>query len=222
MDWALVTANLPLLLRGTLTTIELALGAFVAGTALGLVISAGRSLGGRDADLLLGLAVDVVRGSPLLVQLLVIYLGASAVGLSLGPFAAALLGLSINAAAYLSEIFRGGIGSVPRGQTEAGLTVGLTPVRALWEVVLPQSVPVIIPAMMGFFIGLLKDTSLAYVLGLLELTRMGKNVMDRTFQPFEISLVVAAIYFVLCFPLAQLVRVVDARMRARGLAQAHV
>jgi len=89
-------------------------------------------------------------------------------------------------------------------------------------VVLPQALPVIVPAMMGFFIGLLKDTSLAYVLGLLELTRMGKNVMDRTFQPFEISLVVAAIYFVLCFPLAQLVRVVDARMRARGLAQAHV
>jgi His/Glu/Gln/Arg/opine family amino acid ABC transporter permease subunit len=222
VDWVLVTANLPLLLRGTLTTIELALGAFVAGTALGLLFSVGRTLGGRDADLLLGVAVDVVRGSPLLVQLLVIYLGASAVGLSLGPFAAALLGLSINAGAYLSEIFRGGIGSVPRGQTEAGLAVGLTPVRALWEIVLPQAVPVIIPAMMGFFIGLLKDTSLAYVLGLLELTRMGKNVMDRTFQPFEISLVVAAIYFILCFPLAQLVRVVDARMRARGLAQAHV
>ena len=222
MDWGLVAANLPLLLRGTLTTIELSLVSFVAGSLLGLAIAITRTLGGRDANLLLGLAVDVVRGSPLLVQLLVIYLGASALGLSLGPFAAALLGLSVNAAAYLSEIFRGGVRSVARGQMEAGLAVGLTPPRVLWEVVLPQSLPVIIPAMMGFFIGLLKDTSLAYVLGLLELTRVGKNVMDRTFQPFEISLVVAAIYFVLCFPLAQLVRVVDARMRARGLAQAHV
>jgi polar amino acid transport system permease protein len=222
VDWGLVAANLPLLLRGTLTTIELSLVSFIAGSLLGLAIAISRTLGGRDANLLLGLAVDVVRGSPLLVQLLVIYLGASALGLSLGPFAAALLGLSVNAAAYLSEIFRGGVRSVPRGQMEAGLAVGLTPPRALWEVVLPQSLPVIIPAMMGFFIGLLKDTSLAYVLGLLELTRVGKNVMDRTFQPFEISLVVAAIYFVLCFPLAQLVRVVDARMRARGLAQAHV
>jgi His/Glu/Gln/Arg/opine family amino acid ABC transporter permease subunit len=222
VDWALIVANLPLLLRGTLTTIELALVAFVAGTALGLAITAGRTLGGRDANLLLGFVVDVVRGSPLLVQLLVIYLGASAIGLSLGPFTAAVLGLSINAAAYLSEIFRGGIGSVAHGQTEAGLSIGLSSAQVLGEVVLPQSLPVIVPAMMGFFIGLLKDTSLAYVLGLLELTRVGKNVMDRTFQPFEMLLVVAAIYFLLCFPLAQLVRVTDARMRARGLAQAHV
>jgi polar amino acid transport system permease protein len=222
VDWTLVAANFPLLLRGTLTTIELALVSFIAGSVLGFAITIARTLGGRDVHILLGFAVDVVRGSPLLVQLLVIYLGASALGMSLGPFAAALLGLSVNAAAYLSEIFRGGIGSIARGQTEAGLAVGLTPVRVLWEVVLPQSLPVIVPAMMGFFIGLLKDTSLAYVLGLLELTRVGKNVMDRTFQPFEISLVVAAIYFILCYPLAQLVRVVDARMRARGLAQAHV
>jgi polar amino acid transport system permease protein len=222
MDWALVVANFPLLLRGTLTTVELALASFVAGTALGVAIAAGRELGGRDANVLLGFAVNVVRGSPLLVQLLVIYLGASAAGLSLGPFAAAVLGLSINAAAYLSEIFRGGIGSVAHGQSEAGLAVGLTRAQTLREVVLPQALPVIVPAMMGFFIGLLKDTSLAYVLGLLELTRMGKNVMDRTFRPFEMLLVVAAIYFLLCFPLAQLVRVIDARMRARGLAQAHV
>ena len=219
MDWALIVANLPLLLRGTLTTLELALVSFVAGTALGLAITAARTLGGRDANLLLGFVVDVVRGSPLLVQLLVIYLGASALGLSLGPFTAAVVGLSVNAAAYLSEIFRGGIGSVAHGQTEAGLAVGLSPAQVLGEVVLPQSLPVIVPAMMGFF---LKDTSLAYVLGLLELTRVGKNVMDRTFQPFEMLLVVAAIYFLLCFPLAQLVRVTDARMRARGLAQAHV
>jgi polar amino acid transport system permease protein len=222
VDWSLVVANFPLLLRGTLTTIKLALASFAIGTTLGLLIAAGRTLGGRDANVLLGFVVDVVRGSPLLVQLLVIYLGASALGLSLGPFAAAVLGLSINAAAYLSEIFRGGIGSVAHGQSEAGLAVGLTPAQTLRDVVLPQALPVIVPATMGFFIGLLKDTSLAYVLGLLELTRMGKNIMDRTFQPFEISLVMAAIYFVLCFPLAQLVRVVDARMRARGLAQAHV
>src|SRR3989442_1510730 len=88
--------------------------------------------------------------------------------------------------------------------------------------VLPQALPVIVPAMIGFFIGLLKDTSLAYVLGLLELTRMGKNIMDRTFQPFEISLVMAGIYFALCFPLSLLVRVVDARLRRSGLVQARL
>jgi polar amino acid transport system permease protein len=222
MDWAIVRDNAWLLLRGTLTTIELALAAFAGGATLGLAIAFGRLIGGRDADVLLKPAVDLVRGSPLLVQLLLVYLGLSAVGLPLDPFPAAVVGLSINAGAYLSEIFRGGMASVPRGQSEAGLAIGLPRAYVLGSIVLPQALPVVVPAMIGFFIGLLKDTSLAYVLGLLELTRMGKNVMDRTLQPFEILLAVALIYFVLCFPLSQLVRVVDARMRRSGLAQARL
>jgi polar amino acid transport system permease protein len=222
MDWAIVRDNARLLLQGTLTTIELALAAFAGGTALGLAIAFGRLVGGRDADVILKPTVDLVRGSPLLVQLLLVYLGLSAVGLPLDPFPAAVVGLSINAGAYLSEIFRGGMASVPGGQTEAGLAIGLPRAYVLGSIVLPQALPVVVPAMIGFFIGLLKDTSLAYVLGLLELTRMGKNVMDRTFQPFEILLAVALIYFVLCFPLSQLVRVVDARMRRSGLAQARL
>jgi polar amino acid transport system permease protein len=222
MDWSIVGANATLLLWGTETTIALAVVAFVAGSAVGLLVALGRVLGGRDAELILKAAVDLVRGSPLLVQLLVIYLGASAVGLPLGPFPAALLGLSVNAGAYLSEIFRGGIASVSKGQTEAGLALGLPRAYVVWGLVLPQALPVIVPAMIGFFIGLLKDTSLAYVLGLLELTRMGKNIMDRTFQPFEISLVMAGIYFALCLPLSLLVRVVDARLRRSGLVQARL
>ena len=222
MDWSIIPPNLPLLLRGTLTTVELSLVSFAAGSALGLAVALLRVLGGRDAELCLKTAVDLVRGSPLLVQLLVIYLGTSALGLPLDPFPAALLGLSINAGAYLSEIFRGGIAAVSRGQTEAGLAIGLGRPYVVWGIVLPQALPIIVPVAMGFFIGLLKDTSLAYVLGLLELTRMGKNVMDRTFQPLEVSLVVAAIYFLLCFPLSRLVAVVDARMRRSGLAQARL
>ena len=222
MDWALVRDNAGLLAKGTVTTIELALAAFLGGTILGLAIAFGRLIGGRDADLVLKTAVDVVRGSPLLVQLLLVYLGLSAVGLPLDPFPAAAVGLSINAGAYLSEIFRGGMAAVPRGQTEAGLAIGLPRAYVLGSIVFPQALPVVVPAMIGFFIGLLKDTSLAYVLGLLELTRMGKSVMDRTLQPFEILIAVAAIYFVLCFPLSQLVRLVDARMRRSGLAQARL
>lgn len=222
MDWSIVGANATLLVRGTVTTIELSLVSFVAGAALGLGVALARTLGSRDTERCLKAVIDVVRGSPLLVQLLVVYLGASAVGLPLDPFPAALLGLSINAGAYLSEIFRGGIASVPKGQTEAGLAIGLTRPYVVWNIVLPQALPVIVPATIGFFIGLIKDTSLAYVLGLLELTRMGKNIMDRTFQPFEISLVMAGIYFLLCFPLSCLVRVVDARLRRSGLAQARL
>jgi len=222
MDWVIIRDNAALLLGGTVTTIELALAAFLGGTAIGLATAFARLIAGRDAELGLKAAVDVVRGSPLLVQLLLVYLGLSAIGLPLDPFPAAVVGLSINAGAYLSEIFRGGMAAVPRGQTEAGLAIGLPRLYVLGSIVLPQALPVVVPAMIGLFIGLLKDTSLAYVLGLLELTRMGKNVMDRTLQPFEILIAVAVIYFVLCFPLSQLVRVVDARMRRSGLAQARL
>lgn len=219
MTWLEIRQELPYLLRGTQVTIELSLLAFAGGGLLGFLIAMLRVLGGPDAALILKPVVDVIRGSPLLVQLLAIYLGSSALGFSLTPLTAAFVGLSINAAAYLSEIFRGAIVAVPKGQTEAGLAIGLSPSVALWEIVVPQALPVIVPAAMGFLISLVKDTSLAYVLGLLELTRAAKDIVDRTLDPFHTYVLVMMIYFALCYPLSVLVRVVDRQMHHRGLAR---
>jgi polar amino acid transport system permease protein len=219
VHWAEIGQELPYLLRGTQVTIELSLLAFAGGGLLGFTVALLRVLGGSDATLVLKPLVDVVRGSPLLVQLLAVYLGSSALGFSLNPLTAAFVGLSINAGAYLSEIIRGAIASIPKGQTEAGLAIGLSPMYVVWGIVLPQALPVIVPAAMGFFIGLVKDTSLAYVLGLLELTRAAKDIVDRTLDPFETYVVVMMIYFALCYPLSVLVRTVDRQMQHKGLAR---
>jgi len=219
VTWLEIRQELPYLLRGTQVTIELSLMAFAGGGLLGFTLAMLRVLGGSDMTLIVKPIVDVIRGSPLLVQLLAIYLGSSALGFSLNPLTAAFVGLSINAGAYLSEIIRGAITSVPKGQTEAGLAIGLSPAFVVWEIVLPQALPVIVPAAMGFLISLVKDTSLAYVLGLLELTRAARDIVDRTLDPFHTYVLVMMIYFALCYPLSVLVRVVDRQMQHRGLAR---
>jgi polar amino acid transport system permease protein len=219
VTWAEVGLELPYLFRGTLMTIELSLLAFAGGGLLGFTIALLRVLGGSDVTFVVKPFVDLIRGTPLFVQLLAVYLISSALGFSLSPLMAAIVGLSINAGAYLSEIIRGAITAVPRGQTEAGLAVGLSPLYVVWGIVLPQTLPVIVPASMGFFIGLVKDTSLAYVVGLLELTRAAKDIVDRTLEPFGTFVIVMMIYFALCYPLSVLVRVVDRQMQHKGLAR---
>ena len=128
-------------------------------------------LGGRAAQRLLTLPIDLIRGTPLLVQLMVWYLLPAAVNWDVSPFAAAGLGLSVNAGAFISEILRGGIAAVPRGQREAALALGLSRPYAVFGIELPQALPAVVPALVGFYIGLIKDTSLAYIVGLHELTR---------------------------------------------------
>jgi polar amino acid transport system permease protein len=219
VTWAEIGLELPYLLRGTLVTIELSLLAFAGGGLLGFMIAMLRVLGGSDVTLVMKPFIDLVRGTPLLVQLLAVYLMSSALGFSLSPLMAAVVGLSINTAAYLSEIIRGAINSIAKGQTEAGLAVGLSPAYVVWAIVLPQALPVIVPASMGFFIGLVKDTSLAYVVGLLELTRAAKDIVDRTLEPFGTFVIVMVIYFALCYPLSVLVRVVDRQMQHKGLVR---
>jgi polar amino acid transport system permease protein len=219
MRWEFLGQYLPLLWQATQLTIVLALISFGLGTALGLLIAVTRLLGGRDVDAVLSGFVHLFRGTPLLVQLLAWYLGASALGFELSPLEAALVGLTAYAAAFISEILRGAIRAVPRGQREAALAVGLTARYSVLNIELPQAMPAIAPALIGFFIGLVKDTSLAYVLGLYELTRTAKLIADRDFRPLEIYLVIAVIYFGLCFPLSRVALVVDRRLRRSGLAQ---
>ena len=213
---------LGLLLEAAMLTAALAVLSFAIGAVCGLGIAVLRLLGGSDVNAVLGLMVDLIRGTPLLVQMLGWYLGTAVLGFGLSPFVAAIVALSVNAAAFLSEVIRGGVRALPKGQREAALAIGLSRTYSIVRIELPQALPAIIPAVLGFFIGLVKDTSLAYVLGLYELTRTGKIIADREFRPLEIYLVIAAIYFVLCFALSRLVVVVDRRAQAGGLVQEHL
>jgi polar amino acid transport system permease protein len=222
MRWDFLGSYFPVLADAALTTMRLSIIAFLAGFALGFCVATGRMLGGRVLDSALRGAVDLLRGTPLLVQLLAWYLASSALGLPLSPFAAAAIGLSVNAGAFISEIVWGGLASIAKGQREAALSIGLSAAYSIFAIELPQAVPAIVPALIGFYIGLIKDTSLAYILGLYELTRTAKLIAEREFRPLEIYLVIAGIYFVMCFPLSRLVAVIDRRARGKGLAQARI
>lgn len=219
MDWTFLPQYIPVLTKAAFTTIELSVLALACGGLLGVGIALARVLGGSTLNTLLSVAVDTVRTTPLLVQILIWYLGAAALGLSVGPFTAAVVALSVNAGAFISEIVRGGVAAVPRGQREAALSVGLSTAYSVLGIEIPQALPAIVPALISFYIGLIKDTSLAYIVGLLELTRTGAFISNQEFRPLETYLVVAAIYFAICFPVSRFGQYMDHRMRRTGLTQ---
>jgi His/Glu/Gln/Arg/opine family amino acid ABC transporter permease subunit len=222
VNWSFLPQYLPLLAHATLLTVELSIGSFALGAVLGFLVALARIVGGADADLLLSPIVNVIRGTPALVQILGWYLISSVLGVPLDPFTAVLVALAVNSAAFISETLRGAIRAVPRGQREAAVAIGLSTTYSVLAIELPQALPAIIPALMGFFIGLVKDTSLAYLVGLYELTTTAKIIADREFRPLEIYVAIAVVYFALCFPLSRLVPIVERRLRRSGIAQQHL
>ena len=188
----------------------------IGGGLIGSLIALIRVLGGRVADRVMAVPVDFIRGTPLLVQLMVWYLVPSAFHWDISPFVAAAIGLSVNAGAFISEILRGGISAVPRGQREAALALGLSRSYTVFGIQLPQALPAVVPALVGLYIGLIKDTSLAYIVGLHELTRQAKLIADFTFRPLEIYVVIAVLYFMLCYPLSRVVPRIERRLRRTG------
>lgn len=219
MRWDFLPAYSPIIWESTVLTIVLSLTSFSLGLGLAFLIALGRVLGGRDANRILGTLVDFVRGIPLLVQLLIVYLGTNALGLRLNPFVAAVAGLSLYAAVFISEILRGAIRAVHSGQRDGALAIGLTPRQSVIGIELPQALPAIVPALIGFLISLVKGTSLAYVLGLFELMRTGKLIADSVFRPLETYVFIALAYFLLCFPLSKIADRVNRRLGRSGLVQ---
>jgi polar amino acid transport system permease protein len=213
---------LGVLAQAALLTIALSVVALLGGALIGSLFALARVLGGRVADRLLTLPIDLIRGTPLLVQLMVWYLVPGAIHWEVSPFAAAGLGLSLNAGAFISEILRGGIAAVPRGQREAALALGLSRTYSVFRIEFPQALPAVVPALVGFYIGLIKDTSLAYIVGLHELTRQAKLIADFTFRPLEIYVVIAAVYFALCFPLSRLVPAIERRLQRTGVVHSRL
>jgi His/Glu/Gln/Arg/opine family amino acid ABC transporter permease subunit len=220
MDFGFLAPYAGLLAQATGITIVLSFAALALGVVLGALIALLRLLSPVVLNRVFGFAVGFIRGTPMIVQILAWYLVPQAIGAPITPFVAACVGLGVNAAAFISEILRGAILAIPRGQREAAVSYGLSTTYSIVAIELPQAAPAIVPAMMGFFISLVKDTSLAYVVGLYELTRTGRVIADREFQPMEVYIVIAAIYFLLCFPLSRIVKTVDKRLQQRGLAQA--
>ncbi len=190
----------------------LSAGAFVGGGMLGCVVAVARTANQPFVRHAAATFIHLLQGIPLLIVLFLSYYGLSMLGLQLQPLTAALLSLSLYSASFLGEIWRGCLESVPRTQHEAARSLGLGWFQSLIYVILPQASLLAIAPTVGFLVQIIKNTSLASVIGFVELTRAGQIVNNATFRPLPIFLTIAAVYFALCFPLSLVSRFLERRL----------
>ena len=207
---------LPLLLAGAGITIEISAISVGLGLAIGCLVSIIRLTQFRLLRYLGNVYVDFIRGTPLLVQIFLVYFALPAIiGQRVDAFFAAISACSINSGAYVAEIFRGGIQSIDNGQMEAGRSLGMSWWQTMRYIILPQAFKRIIPPLGNEFIAMLKDSSLVSVIGFEELTRRGQLVIARTYASFEIWLTVAFIYLLMTFTISRAVDYLERRYRIK-------
>lgn len=205
----------PQLLRAAEGTLKMTGLAFCLAFALGLLLALAKLSPAAPLRLAAAGYIEVMRGIPALVILFIIYFGLADFGIIFDSFQAAVIGFGLNGAAYLAEVFRAGILAIHRGQMEAALTVGLTPLRAMRHVVLPQALRVALPPITNYAIALLKDTSVASIISAPELMLRARDLASSSFQPMEVFLLAAAIYLVMSLPISFVARRLETRL-ARG------
>ena len=183
-------------------TIALSLIAFVGGAIGGLVVALARVADARAIRTAATAFVRLFQGTPLLLQLFLVFFGAPVLGWNLNPWIAASFALILNTSAFLGEIWRGCIEAVPPGQREAATALGLRYVNRMRYIMLPQAARIAVAPTVGFLVQLIKGTSLTSIIGFVELTREGQIINNATFRPFLVFSIVAALYFVMCWPLS--------------------
>jgi polar amino acid transport system permease protein len=190
------------LLKGLQWTLALTAVGFVGGAMAGLAIALARTSGNRTLRRAAAGYIALFQGTPLLMQLFVVYYGLALGGVKLDAWVAVAIGFTLHASAFLGEIWRGSIEAVPSGQTEAAKALNLGYFPRMKDVILPQALRIALPATVGFLVQLLKGTSLAAIIGFTELARAGSIVSNQIFKPLLVFAIVGALYFILCWPLS--------------------
>jgi polar amino acid transport system permease protein len=217
VSFSVVTDSWPVLLEGLGITLVLSALTILGGTVVGLLVGLARSSGPAPLRVLARVYIEIFRGTPLLIQLLFVYFGAFSLGFEWSStLAAAATSLILYEGAYIAEIFRAGIEAVPAAQREAAKVLGLRKRTVFARVVLPQAMQIARAPLVGQYIGLVKDTSLATVVGLSELMRQGQAIVDRTAQPLPVYLAVAVLYFCICYPMSRFVRHMERKAPVRA------
>jgi polar amino acid transport system substrate-binding protein len=212
--WDLVRETLPLLVRSAGMTVLLSCVSFPLAILIGLAVAVGRLHGPPFLRPLLAGYVEVLRGTPLMLQLYAIFFLLPKIGLALPAVVAAIVGLALNYSAYESEIYRAGLKAVPAGQFEAALALGLTKWQALRHVLVPQAVRIVMPPVTSDFIALFKDTSVCSAITVIELTKRYSVLALSTGRIVELAVVTAVLYLVMSWPLALLSRWFERRLEA--------
>jgi polar amino acid transport system permease protein len=195
-------------------TVALSLIAFIGGGLVGAALLVARLTGSRIADRAVGGYVQLFQGTPLLMQLFLAYFGIALFGINTSPWVAASIALTLYTSAFLTEIWRGCVASIPRGQWEAASSLAMSFGEQLRHVVLPQALRIAIPPTVGFLVQVIKGTALASVIGFIELTKAGSMISNATFRPFAVFSCVAVLYFVLCFPVSLYAKSLERKMNA--------
>ncbi len=208
-EWGLIWQNAPLLLRGLWTAMQVAAVAMVISLGFGLALAVARMSRAPFSWLAAGY-INVFRGVPALVSVIWVYFGvALLIGVSFSVFQAGVIALVLLYSAFIAEIYRSALEAIPRGQREAGLALGITGRRVFRSITLPQATKIATPNIGNMFIGMVKDTSVFTVIGLLEVVRVTQNIVSTTFQPFVLYTAAAALYVGVAFLLDFLFRTVE-------------
>ncbi|MDQ6419700.1 amino acid ABC transporter permease [Paenibacillus sp. LHD-117] len=212
LDFNFLEEHWPSFLRGAWMTLQLSFFGVLLGTALGVVFALLRISNFWLLRVIASAYIEIIRGTPMLVQIIIIYYGLTEFGINLPPFMSAVLALTINSSAYMAEVFRAGIAAIDKGQMEAARSLGLSRAQAMRYVVLPQAFRNMLPAIGNEFIVIIKDSSLVSTIGIAEILYNTQTIRGVTFQPLEPLLVAAAIYFVMTFTLSKLLGALERKL----------
>ena len=197
LDYSVVLSKLPIFLDGCLVTLEISFFALLLGMIFGIGGALCRISSNRFLSGIAFLYVWIIRGTPIMVQLFILYFGLPQLGIKMSSMTAGILGLAINTGAYVTEIIRSGIQAIEKGQTEAALSLGMKPYQAMIRIVGPQAVKVCMPPLVNQFIMTLKNSSIASLVTITELLRTGEQLIYTTFRSFEVYTVVAVLYLIM-------------------------
>ncbi|MGQ3673679.1 amino acid ABC transporter permease [Xanthobacter sp. TB0136] len=213
MGASLSFAHYLLILEGAGWTIVLSLMGFIGGTIVGLPVAVGRISDNRILRRILAGWIALIQGIPLPVLMFLCYFGISVAGYNVPALIAAGVAMTTYSSAYLAEIWRGALQSVPTAQWEAAECLAMTRLQRMIHVILPQAVKISIPPTIGFLVQIVKNTSYAVVIGFAELTYTARLINNSTFKPFIVFSVIAAIYFVICYPLSHYSRRLERNLK---------
>ena len=223
LDFSFVSEYLPVSLEGAKLTLIISAIAVLFGTVMGSVLYFLKSVnikifGIKPFNIIASTYIEIVRGTPMILQIMMVYSGSALfLGIDIEALYAAIIAVSLNSAAYVSEIIRAGIEAVDKGQMEAARSLGMNRGQAMRMIIIPQAVKNILPAIGNEFVVVIKESSMASVIGVHELMFSANIVKGATYKPFEPLMVVAAFYFVMTFTLGRLMKYIERRMKASDI-----
>lgn len=213
LDFSVITPYFPMFLKAASITLQVGIGSFILAVVIAIIVGTLRTKRlPKVINFLLEVYVEFFRGTPLLIQLFVVYYGLPSFGIKVPAMAASIMTIGINSGAYLSEAVRASILAIDKGQYEAASVLGYNSVQTTVHIILPQALRIVIPSFMNGFSSMVKETSLISVLPIIEMTKLGNQIYAKTYHPFEIYITLAIVYFAMTYSVTFLAKWLERRL----------